>query len=194
MNRVVRDYTFASGQCLQVVEGDITLERVDAIVNAANAYLKHGAGVAGAIISRGGGEIQVESDSWVQEHGPVSHQRPTYTGAGRLPCHYVIHAVGPVWGAGDEENKLAAAISGTLEVANELGLNSLALPAISTGIFGFPKEKAAHIFYRVFQTYFQKHPQTSIKQVRLTLYDRSTLEVFLRVWDTQGFGDASPAG
>jgi O-acetyl-ADP-ribose deacetylase (regulator of RNase III) len=192
MNQVVREHSFASGQCLQIVEGDLTQEKVDAIVNAANAYLKHGAGVAGAIISRGGGQIQVESDDWVRQHGPVSHGQPAYTGAGLLPCRYVIHAVGPVWGSGDEEQKLAAAIGGSLQVAESLEVSSLAFPAISTGIFGFPKELAAHIFYRVIESYYQEQPQSGIRQVRLTLYDRSTLEAFTSVWQSQGFDQALP--
>jgi O-acetyl-ADP-ribose deacetylase (regulator of RNase III) len=192
MNQVVRQHGFETGQSLQIVEGDLTQEEVGAIVNAANAYLKHGAGVAGAIISRGGGQIQLESDAWVQENGPVSHERPAYTGAGRLPCRYVIHAVGPVWGSGDEQRKLAAAIGGSLEVAESLGVNSLAFPAISTGIFGFPKDLAASIFYRVIESYFREHPNSGLRQVRLTLFDRSTLDAFISVWQSQGFDQALP--
>ena len=90
-------YTYPSGQRLEIVQGDITGETVDAIVNAANSHLQHGAGVAGAILRRGGYQIQQESLEWVRQHGPVTHAEPAYTSAGKLPCRYVIHAVGPVW-------------------------------------------------------------------------------------------------
>ena len=97
-------------QILQIVRGDITEETTDAIVNAANEHLQHGAGVAGAILRRGGASIQQESDAWVSRHGRVSHSQPAWTSGGKLAAKYVIHAVGPVWGDGDEDNKLSAAI------------------------------------------------------------------------------------
>ena len=110
MNQVLRETATPVGCRLQIVEGDITREVVDAIVNAANSYLQHGGGVAGVISLAAGPVIQRESDSWVQEHGPVSHMEPAITSAGQLTCQYVIHAVGPVWGSGNEEEKLAAAV------------------------------------------------------------------------------------
>jgi len=145
VNTVLAETVLASGQIFQLVQGDITAETTDAIVNAANRALRHGAGVAGAILRRGGEVIQQESDAWVREHGPVSHAEPAWTSGGALPCRYVIHAVGPVWGdaqkpgaGGDEDAKLAAAVTGSLSVAESLGLKSISLPAISTGVFGFP--------------------------------------------------------
>src|SRR5512146_11618 len=110
MNTIIRTISYPSGQRLELVSGDLTEEQVDAIVNAANSHLAHGGGVAGAIVRRGGPSIQAESDAWVHKHGPVTHAEPAYTGAGRLPCRYVIHAVGPIWGAGDEDGKLADAV------------------------------------------------------------------------------------
>ena len=107
------------------MQGDITQEQVDAIVNAANSHLQHGGGVAGVIAHKGGQVIQQESHAWVRAHGPVSHAKPAYTSAGRLPCRYIIHAVGPVWGAGDEDHKLSAAVRGSLERADELNLRSI---------------------------------------------------------------------
>lgn len=183
MNQVLREFQFPSGQRLEIVQGDITRENVDAIVNAANAWLKHGGGVAGVISRRGGPEIQKDSDRWVQEHGPVSHTDPAYTFAGKLPCKYVIHAVGPVWGSGDEEAKLAQAVRGFLRVADELELKSLAFPAISTGIFGFPKDRAANVIFHTLSEYFAKNPSSGIERVRLTLFDQQTVDVFLQIWD-----------
>ena len=179
MNEIMQTHIFPYGQRVEIVHGDITVETVDAIVNAANERLAHGGGVAGIISRKGGPDIQRESDAWVREHGLVSHERPAFTGAGKLPCRIVIHAVGPVWGSGDEQIKLAAAVRGSLICAEELNLTSIALPAISTGIFGFPKELAACIFFETIAEYYQGHPQSSLRLVRLTLYDQPTLTIFL---------------
>jgi len=179
MNQVLREINQPSGQRLQVVKGDLTLENVDAIVNAANAYLRHGGGVAGAIVRGGGAQIQAESEAWVRQYGPVPHGSPAYTSAGNLPCRYVIHAVGPVWGEGNEDAKLAAAIHGSLKLAAQLNLKSIALPAISTGIFGFPKDRAASVILEAIRMYFDQYPTSSLELVRLTLIDQETIEAFL---------------
>ncbi|NJD58297.1 MAG: hypothetical protein C3F13_00905 [Anaerolineales bacterium] len=178
MNPTIESHQFSSGQWLEIAQGDITAENTDAIVNAANRYLEHGAGVAGAIVRKGGPQIQSESRQWVLEHGLVSHAAPAYTHAGNLPCRYVIHAVGPVWGEGDESNKLDAAVNGCLEVAERLGLSSIAFPAISTGIFGFPKQEAARVMLKSIHHYIVTNPTSSLKLIRLVLYDEATLQVF----------------
>ncbi len=183
MNQVVKEHTFQAGRQLQLVQGDITDEQVDGIVNAANAHLSHGAGVAGAIVRKGGKQIQVESDQWVREHGTVSHAEPAYTRAGNLSCRYVIHAVGPHWGEGDEEHKLTAAVHGSLCLADDLKLTSIAFPALSTGIFGFPVNLAAGVMLSVIQHYLLANPETSLKTIRLVLFDRATMQTFLQVWE-----------
>lgn len=99
-NQIKARYEFPGGQRLEIAQGDITAEDVEAIVNAANAMLQHGGGVAGVISRKGGPQIQEESNAWVREHGPVTHANPAYTRAGRLPFRFIIHAVGPVWGEG----------------------------------------------------------------------------------------------
>jgi len=189
MNAVLKETVLSSGPTVQLVQGDITSETTDAIVNAANAHLQHGAGVAGAISRRGGPDIQTESDIWVQKHGPISYAEPAWTSGGRLTCRYVIHAVGPVWGEtrgegarGTEDAKLAAAISGSLRVADELKLESISFPAISTGIFGFPKERAAGIIIKAIENYFKTKANPGIKTIRLVLYDVTTLAAFQKVW------------
>lgn len=183
MNQVITEFQLATGQRLQVVEGDLTLERVDAIVNAANRYLNHGGGVAGAIVRRGGASIQKESNEWVRQHGAVTQSEPAYTRAGLLPCRYVIHAVGPIWGEGDEDAKLAAAVGGALRQADQLELTSLALPAISTGIYGFPKQRAARIILSAILEYFIQNPPSSLQLVRITLFDRATVDEFITAWE-----------
>ena len=175
---IVTERSLPSGQTLQIVQGDITEETTDAVVNAANAHLQHGAGVAGAIVRKGGPVIQEESDSWVRAHGPVSHAHPSWTNGGRLPAKYVIHAVGPVWGDGEEDAKLASAIEGSLAVADELKCESISLPALSTGIFGFPKERAAGVILSAIEKYFSTH-DSHVRLVRLVLFDRETVDVFL---------------
>ena len=180
MNSLLHETILLSGSTIQLVRGDITAETTDAIVNAANAYLQHGAGVAGAILRRGGPAIQRESDAWVKAHGPVSHAAPAWTSGGDLPCRIVIHAVGPVWGDGEEDSKLAAAVAGSLCVADELKLASIAFPAISTGIFGFPKERAADVMFTAMQEYLEKHSGLSL--VRWVLFDASTITAFEKAW------------
>jgi O-acetyl-ADP-ribose deacetylase (regulator of RNase III) len=185
MSQVIHQTQLPGGQTIQLAQGDLTTEALDAIVNAANRYLQHGGGVAGAIVRRGSPQIQAESDAWVQTHGPVSHAEPAYTCAGSLPCRYVIHAVGPVWGEGQEDTKLSAAINGALQRVDELGLASLALPAISTGIFGFPKQRAAHLIFAAIRDYFPQHPDSSLQLVRVTILDQPALEVFSAAWEAE---------
>jgi len=183
MNQVLRESEILHRCIFQIIQGDITLEDVDAIVNAANFQLIHGGGVAGIISQRGGPIIQQESDNWVRDHGPVSHAEPAYTSGGRLPCKFIIHAVGPIWGSGDEDSKLANAVTGSLKAADSLNLNSITFPAISTGIFGFPKNRAARIIFKSIDQYISSNPQTGINLIRLVLFDTSTLDAFLHIWD-----------
>ncbi|MBW8010371.1 MAG: macro domain-containing protein [Chloroflexi bacterium] len=182
MNTVQDSYKFSGGQHLELVQGDITTEKVDAIVNAANSRLMHAGGLAAIISRKGGGAIQQESAAWVRAHGPVSHSEPAYTSAGSLPCSKVIHAVGPVWGSGDEAAKLASAVRGSLALAERLELTSIAFPAISTGIFGFPKDLAAKTIFAAIRDYFREHPSSRLMQVRITLFDQPTSDAFTQVW------------
>ncbi|OFX08929.1 MAG: hypothetical protein A3J86_02370 [Anaerolinea sp. RIFOXYB12_FULL_60_12] len=182
MSAILAEKILPTGQTLQIAQGDITLENVDAIVNAANEHLQHGGGVAWAIVRRGGDVIQDESDAWIAKHGLVPHSRPAWTSGGRLPARYVIHAVGPVWGDGDEDAKLADAVTGSLRAADELGLSSIAFPAISTGIFGFPKERAARIIFQSIEKYFAENPNPGLKIIKLVLWDDETVKAFLANW------------
>ena len=182
MNTILVERNLPTGQTIQLVQGDITTEEVDAVVNAANEHLQHGGGVAWAISKKGGSTIQKESDAWIRHHGPVSHARPAWTSGGLLPAKYVIHAVGPVWGDGDEDNKLESAVTGSLRVADELKCSSIALPAISTGIYGFPKDRAAGIIFSAIEKYFTENSSSGLKIVKLALFDQSTVDVFLKSW------------
>lgn len=179
MSHLKASYELSPTTRLEIAQGDLTQERVDAIVNAANQHLAHGAGIAGAISHAGGAVIDQESAAWVQQHGPVSHAEPAYTQAGKMPARYVIHAVGPVWGSGDEQRKLADAVTGSLRRADALGLQSIAFPSISTGIFGFPKDLAAKVDFKALKDYFAGPTPSGLKLVRLVLWDDDTLAVFL---------------
>ena len=183
MNKIIARHDFTPRSACLLVQGDITTEPVDAIVNAANSRLQHGGGVAAAIARRGGPVIQAESDAWVRANGEVSHDRPAVTGAGRLPSKAVIHAVGPVWGEGDEDAKLRAAVLGSLDAAAARGFVSIALPAISTGIFGFPRERGAQAIYRAIEDYLSANPGSSLREVRVTIIDDPTLEIFRKEFD-----------
>ncbi len=169
---------------VQIDRGDITLQEVDAIVNAANSHLQHGGGVAAAIVRRGGGIIQQESDEWIFQHGLVTHDHPAITGAGSLSCRHVIHAVGPVWGEGNESEKLKQAIVSSLQVASDLKCVSVAFPAISTGIFGFPVELAAEVFYEVISSFSFSNPLPFVQIIKIVLFDPSTFDVFISAFTT----------
>ena len=182
MSTVIVEHILSTGQTIQIVQGDITTEQVDAIVNAANEHLQHGGGVAWTISKRGGPDIQKESEAWIRQHGPVPHSRPAWTSGGLLPAKYVIHAVGPVWGDGDEDRKLSDAMTGSLRVADELKCESIAMPAISTGIFGFPKDRAAGIIFSAIEKYFKSNSSSGLKDIRIVLFDQSTVEIFVNQW------------
>ncbi len=162
---------------IRIVHGDITEESVDAIVNAANEYLKHGGGVAGAIVRKGGYEIQEESD----KIGYVPTGSAAITSAGKLPAKFVIHAVGPVWKGGEsqEDEKLQSAVLSSLKIAHERKLKSISFPAISAGIFGFPKERCAKILIETAVKFLEENPHTSIEEIRFCLFDEPTLNAFV---------------
>ncbi|MFN8464635.1 MAG: macro domain-containing protein [Caldilineaceae bacterium] len=171
-------YTLPGGRTIAIIHGDIIEANVDAIVNAANEHLQHGGGVAGAISRRGGDSIQAQSNQWVREHGKVPTGSAAITGAGRLPAKYVIHAVGPVWGSGDEERKLAAAVTSALSLADEHEVTSIAIPAISSGIYGMPKDVSARVLIRAIVEYLHHHPKSTLRTVQFCNIDEVTVKVF----------------
>lgn len=178
MNTVLAQYAVAAGKRLLLVLGDITEERVDAIVNPANSALAHAGGLAAAICRKGGPSIQAESDAI----GGVPVGRAAITGAGRLPCRFVIHAVGPVWGSGDEDERLRSALRSSLALAEDQGLTTISVPAISSGIFGFPKDRCADVLLKAARDYLSEHPDRSLSEVRFCLFDEPTIRAFQDSW------------
>jgi O-acetyl-ADP-ribose deacetylase (regulator of RNase III) len=155
------------------VVGDLTEQRVDAIVNASNEQLAPGGGVSGAIQRAGGDEIFDEA----ARLGGCPTGDAKATGAGRLPARYVVHAVGPIWqggGAGEDE-LLASAYRRALEVAEELGCRTIAFPALSTGIFGYPVEQAADVAVAAVRPFAER-----FDEVRFVFRDEELRGIFER--------------
>ena len=159
---------------LRLLSADITEREVDAIVNAANSRLQHGGGVAGAIVRKGGHIIQEESN----KIGFVPVGGAAITTAGKLRAQYVIHAVGPMMGEGDEDNKLKNAMNSVLTLATEKGLKSISVPAISAGIFGFPKDRCAKILVGETAAFLKARPESSLEIVEFCIYDREAFGYF----------------
>lgn len=157
---------------LELIDGDITEMDTDAIVNAANAQLVLGGGVAGAIRRKGGPEIQAECN----KIGGTFVGGAVITTAGKLKTKYVIHAVGPRMGEGSEDRKLKNATLNSLKVADQNNLKSISFPAISAGIFGFPIERCAKIMLETTMSYLEG--QTGLERIVFCLFGRDSYEVF----------------
>lgn len=168
-----------NGIVLELVEGDIAELDSDAIVNAANGQLLHGGGLAALISRRGGPAIQRESHNWVRDHGRVATGSAAITSGGKLRAHHVIHAVGPVYDHTDSSAELlASAVRSALQMADDHGLKSIALPAISTGIFGYPLEEAAQVMLEATVAYLQV--ETNLERVTYCLFGQPAFDVFTR--------------
>lgn len=162
-----------------LVKNSIIEEKVEAIVNPANEHLAHGGGVAGLISRAGGPDIQRESN----EKAPINTGEATFTTAGKLPYKYVIHTVGPIYrdGAQGESGLLASAVTSALKVADQLGLKSISMPSISTGIFGYPLEPAIKVIMNAIFGFLKK--ETSVEEVHLCEYSEDKAEEIKRFID-----------
>jgi O-acetyl-ADP-ribose deacetylase (regulator of RNase III) len=159
---------------VRIIRGDILSLDVDAIVNPANTHLAHAGGLAGMIVRKGGDIIQKESDSL----SPIRTSDAVITSAGTLPCRFVIHTAGPVQGEGDEDAKIRRAFINVLSLATEKGLKSLAIPAISTGIFGYPTLSCARMMKQAFLDFLPKNP-TSLTEVTVCLWEQDKYDIFI---------------
>jgi len=166
---------------LVVTTGDITRVKADAIVNAANSTLLGGGGVDGAIHRAGGPAILEECRKLraTRLPGGLPTGQAVETGAGRLPARWVIHTVGPVWhgGGGGEQAKLSDCYRNSLELADRIGAESIAFPAISTGIYGYPREKAAQVAWSVISAFISGHSRP--RAISLVFFASDDERVFL---------------
>ncbi|MDH5638439.1 MAG: macro domain-containing protein [Nitrospinota bacterium] len=161
---------------ITLLQGDITALDTDAIVNPSNTSLYLGAGVSGAIRAKGGDEIQTEMDKL----GGCEVGGAKATGAGKLKARYVIHAVGPRMGEGDEDAKLKNATVESMKRASELGLMSIAFPAISTGIFGYPVDRCAKVMIGAVMDLFDSGQAGGVMKVVFCLWGDEAYETFQR--------------
>jgi O-acetyl-ADP-ribose deacetylase len=161
---------------IQVIKGDITKIKMDAIVNAANSSLLGGGGVDGAIHRAGGPAILEECKKIVARQGGCKTGEAVITGAGNLPAKYVIHTVGPVWNSGnnDERIKLSNCYLNSLRIAVEHNLKTIAFPNISTGVYRFPKKEAAQISVSCIQKFILNN--SAIEQVLIVCFDEENYQ------------------
>jgi len=164
------------GSRIELHQGDITLQEVDAIVNAANSRLAGGGGVDGAIHRRGGPDIMAQTDAEYPSGCPTGSA--VISGAGKLRAKHVIHAVGPVWRGGgrSEAELLAGAYRRSLELAVESGSKSIAFPALSTGAYGYPMDQAARVALSTAIEFLNAHGQPEV--VRFVLFDAGAYGAF----------------
>jgi O-acetyl-ADP-ribose deacetylase (regulator of RNase III) len=160
-----------------LLEGDITEQPVDAIVNAANSRLQLGAGVAGAIRAKGGPAIQAECD----RIGPIAVGDAAVTGAGDLPARFVIHAAGMALGGRASEESVRSATRAALERARERGCRTLAVPAIGAGVAGFPLQRCAEVLLEEARRHLAG--ETSLEEIRFVLFGEPAYRVFEMVHD-----------
>jgi O-acetyl-ADP-ribose deacetylase len=169
------------GQTIELHQGDITLQQVDAIVNAANSHLAGGGGVDGVIHRRGGPEIMRDTTARYPQGCPTGSA--VISTAGKLDARFVIHAVGPVWHGGQrgEAELLRGAYRRCLELAVEHGCHSIALPALSTGAYGYPMDQAAHLALSAAIDFLKQHGQPEL--IRFVLFDAGAYGAFAAALD-----------
>ena len=167
---------------LTLVQGDITKQTTDAIVNAANSSLMGGGGVDGAIHRAGGPTILEECKQIVAKQGRLLPGKAVITTGGNLPAKYVIHTVGPIWNGGksNEAQILASAYKESLKIAEAKKLSSISFPSISTGAYRYPLEQAAKVALGTVIT-FLKEEAVSLKEVRFVLFDSRTYGVYQQI-------------
>jgi len=169
------------GTAIVVTQGDITSLDVDVVVNAANGALAHGGGVAAAIARAGGDAVQRESTAWVRHHGLVGVGQAAITTAGAMPARHVVHVVGPVYHGGDsgEEEHLRAAVRAALDATAGLDCSTVALPAISAGIYGYPLDEATAVIASECIDWARTHPDV-LAEIHLVAFDPGTAGSFAR--------------
>lgn len=172
---------------ITVVKGDITEQNVDVIVNAANPGLLGGGGVDGAIHQAAGPDLLKECQAVITRIGSCPAGEAVITSAGDLKARYIIHAVGPIWKDGDQQeaNKLASCYWKALDLANGKDLTSIALPNISTVVYGFPKKLAAEVALYTVRKWSEEEYDSSIKEIRFVCYDEENLQIYNKIINSE---------
>ncbi|KAK6168972.1 hypothetical protein SNE40_020113 [Patella caerulea] len=180
--KILSEWSLPNRSRIYVVKGDIRLLAVDAIVNAANGQLNHGAGLAQAIVDMGGKDIQRECNKYIDKNGQIKDGEVMVSGSGNLKCKKVIHAVGPIWKGGEngEENILKNAVKNSLMAATKENLQSVAIPPISTGIFHYPKQAAANVIGKTVYKFLMKNAD-ELKEVFLCGTEMRILNMYIDV-------------
>jgi O-acetyl-ADP-ribose deacetylase len=172
---------FEGGRSLQLLKGDITKIPVDAIANAANAELRGGGGVDGAIHAAAGPALRIELDEIIRKQGGCPPGSAVVTSAGNLPAKYVFHAVGPIYrdGQSGEAELLRSAYRSCLRLAEEKAAAYVSFPSISTGVYGYPVAEAAPIALQEAIAHLQQ-PGTNVQRLVFVLFDEKTLQAYSR--------------
>lgn len=175
-----RIYQYGGVRRLTILQGDITKENVDVIVNAANTSLLGGGGVDGAIHRAAGPILLEECRSIRNRQGSCPAGDAVITRAGNLQAEWVVHAVGPVWNGGNkqESDLLISVYQKSLELAEEKRGSSISFLAISTGIYRFPKEKACELAVTTVLNYFVEKPDSTIQEVRFVLFESASYQLY----------------
>ncbi len=169
---------------LVLLKGDITAEETEAIVNSANPELTPGGVVSGAIHRRGWPRVTEEAVRIRRERGRLKTGEAVITTGGNLPAKWVIHTVGPVWHGGTkgEPELLAKAYRACLELAKERGIKTIAFPSISTGVYGYPVEKAAEVALRTVKEFLEGNPG-ALEEVRFVLFSEADFTAYREAWE-----------
>lgn len=162
---------------VHTLQGDLTRQNVDVVVNAANGELAHGGGVAAALVAAGGDSIQTESSQWVADHGPLAPGQAAVTGAGTLSAKNIVHVVGPKYVEGqDNAALLREAVRAALIASEDLRAATVAMPAISAGIYGYPRPDATRVIADAVVEWLREKDRTI--EIRLVGFDDSAAEDF----------------
>jgi len=174
----------ATDDRIVVMQGDLTACEVDAIVNAANTRLQHGGGVAAAIAKAAGPQLQADSDAWVAEHGELTPGTAAVTGGHDLPASHVVHVAGPVYEEGqDNAGLLRQAVEAALAAAADAGARTVAMPAISAGIYGYPPDEAAAVITAAVRDWLAAQSDP-LDQVLLVAFDETMTDHFTGALNT----------
>lgn len=175
-----RDEIIVKKTRVKLIQGDITEQETDAIVNAANSALAGGGGVDGAIHRAGGPTIMEECRRVIAQIGRLETGKAVVTTGGRLKAKYVIHTVGPIWRGGNrgEAELLASAYQESLRLASDYGLRSISFPSISTGAYGYPLAEAAGVALQAVVDFLRQR-DTSVEEVYFVLYDARTYDAYI---------------